>query len=665
MKFKSIGVKLTASIIMLLATTCIALGISSYLNSSSALQEQVETNLGGKAQDVSHYIEEVFKRLFIEVESIADQNVLKEMNLEQQFAYLNSQLTERADYLAFGIIDENGTSYYSDGTTADLSDREYVINAFKGETAMSDILISRVTNEPVIIIATPIDTVTGEKALLLARIDGYVLSDVVDEIQVGETGYAFIVNDEGTIQGHTNREYVKNQMNFMTQAEETGEWVGEATAIQEMISNDKGFFEFENTEGHQRLVGYHTLDNGWTMAVTADRHEMLEGLSDLTRSLIISTIAFLIIAIGFAVFVSRSISKPIKELVNISEHLALGDFQHEVPKRYRKRGDELGILAGSLSKMVGSMKEMISKVNDNASNVGNGSNELMSEVNKVTEMTSAISNAIVEVERGSVAQSTMADEGAYAMEQMALGVQQVAEVASTVAEHTQQIENQIHSGHQAVSASIQQMSAIQQGTTLELEVIRKLENESKEIGLISEMITDISDQTNLLALNASIEAARAGDAGKGFAVVAEEVRKLSEQTAQSAAQINALIGKVQVYTTEAVKAAESGEENVQRGLVTIHSVESRFEEIVHSVEKITREIEQLSSSAQQMSANTEEVTASIEEMAATANASTEYIQEVTKSTGLQRDAVEAMGKQAEQLNNMAVELRVAVSQFKL
>ena len=174
MRIKSIGAKLVASIVTLLIVTCVALGILSFSTSSSALEEQVETNLVWKAEDISRYMEEVFKRLFADVESIANQAVVQEMDLEQQFTYLNEQLSERTDYLAFGIIDENGISYYSDGTTADLSDRDYVINAFNGETTMSDILISRVTNEPVLMIATPIDTTTGEKALLLARMDGYV-----------------------------------------------------------------------------------------------------------------------------------------------------------------------------------------------------------------------------------------------------------------------------------------------------------------------------------------------------------------------------------------------------------------------------------------------------------------------------------------------------------
>ena len=666
MKIKSIGAKLIASIVTLLVVTCIALGILSFTNSSSALQEQVETNLVWKAEDVSHYMEEVFKRLFVEVESIADQAVLQEMNKEQQFTYLNEQLAERTDYLAFGIIDENGISHYSDGTTADLSDREYVIDAFNGETAMSDILISRVTNEPVLMIATPIDTTTGEKALLLARMDGYVLSDVVKDIQVGKTGYALIVNEDGTIQGHANRDYVKNEMNFITQSQETGEMKGEAAAIQEVISNDSGFFEFENGENARQFIGYYTLNNGWTMAVIANRSEMMsELLNDLNSSIVISTIIFLIIGIVLAIFIARSISKPINELVNMSEYLATGDFTHEIREKQKNRSDELGTLARSLYKMVESMKEMISKVNSNANHVNEASSELTGEVDKVKTMTNTIADAMVEVENGSVTQAKMADEGAHAMEQMALGIQHVAEVAGSVSQHTQQIEKQIHNGHHAINESIQQMSAIQEGTSLELDVIRKLEEESKEIGVISKMITDISDQTNLLALNASIEAARAGDAGKGFAVVAGEVRKLSEQTADSAAQINALIEKVQGYTDQAVKAAELGEENVQRGLSTIHSVESRFKEIVLAVEKITREIEQLSASAQEMSASTEEVSASMEEMSATSGSSAEHVQEVTKSTRSQQEAIDTMDNQAKQLSNMAEELRIAISQFKL
>lgn len=258
----------------------------------------------------------------------------------------------------------------------------------------------------------------------------------------------------------------------------------------------------------------------------------------------------------------------------------------------------------------------------------------------------------------------MAEESASAMEQMAMGIQNVAEVASAIACNTDFISQKISESNEAVQQSMRRMNEIQEGTTAELTIIHKLERESEEISLISKMITDISDQTNLLALNASIEAARAGEAGKGFAVVADEVRKLSEQTAESATKINVLIESVQSYTLEVVKAAESGEVHVERGLASIEAVGERFEEMVRAVGEIAGQIEEMNASAEQMSANTEEVSASMEEMAATAHAASDYVHEVTDVTTEQLNTVETMNGQTEKLSEMAKRLYGAIQKFK-
>ncbi|MER2190802.1 MAG: methyl-accepting chemotaxis protein [Solibacillus sp.] len=665
MGIRSIGSKLTLTVIALLVVTCGALGALSYINSKSAIEEKVKTTVEWKAQDVSKYIEEFVRRTNGEIESIAEQPAIKSMDLQQQFSYLNERLEKSADYVGFGIVDANGVSHYSDHTTADLADRDYIKEAFNGETAMSDILISRVTNEPVIMIATPINTATGEKALLLARIDGYFLSNVMTDIRVGDKGYAVIINEDGTIQGHPDKQFVKDQVNFITQAEESGQQTGESLAMKEMIQSENGYYEYKDSDGENRLMAYHTLTTGWKMGVIAQENEMFSSLSKLLRSLLLSTVAMIILGAFIAFWIGRSISKPVGQLVSVSENLAKGDFTRLPSEKGRNRGDELGVLARSLTNMVTNMKEMIVKVEKNAENVSEGSCDLMGDVNEVTKKAAVISQAIDQIDEGSTTQAMMAEESATAMEQMALGIQNVAEVANAVAAHTQFIEQKVREGHGAVHDSIQQMDDIQKGTALEIEVIYQLQKESEEIGAISKMITDISDQTNLLALNASIEAARAGDHGKGFAVVADEVRKLSEQTANSAAQINVLIQKVQSFTVQAVNAAESGEQNVEKGLQSITLLEQRFEEIVNAVEKITHEIEQLSGSAQQMSANTEEVSASMEEMSATVKEASAHIHQVSDGANSQKDSVESMAKQANALSEMARELSVAVSQFKL
>ena len=107
---------------------------------------------------------------------------------------------------------------------------------------MSEITISRVTGEPVILIVSPIETVTGEKALLLARIDGYYLSKIVEGIKVGDSGYAFMLDANGTIIGHNNHAYVKEQYNPIKEADETGLKTGRAMAVKEMLANDNGYF---------------------------------------------------------------------------------------------------------------------------------------------------------------------------------------------------------------------------------------------------------------------------------------------------------------------------------------------------------------------------------------------------------------------------------------
>lgn len=665
MWIKGIGGKLIVAIIALVLVTCGTLGIFTWVNSTNAVGEQVKSNLEARAEDVSKYIEEHFKLTLVEVEAIAEQPAIQSMNFEEQKKYLNTRLEDGENYLSFGIIKADGTAHYLDDTTADLGDRDYVKAGFTGKSVMSELTISRVTGEPVILIVSPIDTVTGEDALLLARIDGYYLSEIVEDITVGNSGYAIIVDAKGTVIGHENRTLVKEQTNSILVASETGESTGEALAAQEMIDNTEGYFTFDTKETGTNLMGYHTLNNGWKMGVIAIEDEMFAGLSRLKSNFMLMTVIVSILGLLISFAISRSVSRPIRHVVRISEGLSVGDFTQEIPEKYLKRLDEMGTVTRALDRMTDNMREMISQVEIEATAVNDASCDLMGDVIAVTKHSKQIAGAIEEVDRGAQSQTVMSEESASAMEQMALGVQNVAEVASSVASNADFISEKISESNGAVQQSISRMNKIQVGTDIELDVIRKLAQESKEIGLISKMIADISDQTNLLALNASIEAARAGDAGKGFAVVAEEVRKLSEQTAESAAKINVLIDNVQMYTLEAVKAAESGEANVEQGLTAIQAVGERFEEMVSAVGSIASQIEELNASAEQMSANTEEVSASMEEMAATAHAASEYVHKVKNATDEQITTVAEMNNQTVELSEMAKRLYDAVQKFKL
>lgn len=661
---KSIGSKLTFSIILLLVIAAVSLGFFTYMNSSKAVIDQVKVTLTEKTADTSHYLEERFKRSSVELEALATSEDVRSMDTAKQHAFLTKKLTDNEDYLTFAIITEDGISHYLDGTTADLSDRDYVKNAFNGETTMSDIIISRVTNEPVMMMATPIETKTNEPALLLARIDGYYLSGIIDEIVIGENGHAFIINADGMILAHQNRDWVKDQINFLEQSRVDKKETAQAKAIETMLSNDSGIVNYE-VNNEKQLLGYHNLNNGWELGVIAYEKDMLKTLNTLKIQFFI--VAFIIIILGviLAITTARSVSNPIKAVVKIGEHLANGDFTQTIPDRYRNRQDEIGALSNTFIHITENMKNMIVQVNTSAGNVNEASGQLDVQVTIVNEMSYEISSAIQEIDQGSASQVAMSKESATAMEQMASGIQDVAEIAATVATNSDFITEKVNDGHKALQLSIQQMNNIQTGTNVATDIIKLLHEESQEIGQISKMITDISEQTNLLALNASIEAARAGDAGAGFAVVANEVRVLSEQTAHSAAQINNLIEVVQTHTSEAVAATEKGEENVNEGIEVLSTLGNRFDEIIQSIEQVSNEIEEMNAVSEQMAAGSQQVSASIDEIAATAKIASEYVSEVTSSTDNQIQTVDEMSVFTQRLNEMVEELRQSISKFKI
>lgn len=217
--------------------------------------------------------------------------------------------------------------------------------------------------------------------------------------------------------------------------------------------------------------------------------------------------------------------------------------------------------------MLSSLCNMRSRLSDIVSSIAESSKELS------TQTTSVVSGSKFVFDAAQT-QSQLTTETAKQLEDMQVILEQISHTVSQTEKNSSQTTEFAKQGKNSINSSATEMERISQTVNSTVEQIRKLEDSTKEIGNIVNVISSISDQTNLLALNAAIEAARAGESGRGFAVVADEVRQLAKRTGEATNQIENMINEVQKETAASVLAMEKTQPLVENGrALTIETTE--------------------------------------------------------------------------------------------
>jgi len=393
--------------------------------------------------------------------------------------------------------------------------------------------------------------------------------------------------------------------------------------------------------------------------LSASQHDLLvtgsiQNAKDVSNTIIIVLVVGIIsvlVGIAISLIIGRIISKPVIALANSALKMAEGDLSVKPIKVKNK--DEIGDLVSSFNLMAQNLRMVIEKVSINSSQTAASAEELTASAEQTARATEQIATSIQVIASGAETQVDSANDSSTAMNEMAIGIQQIAETSSFVSESAIETSREANLGNESLQKMIDQMNTINDAVSDSALGVKQLGELSKEIGNIIGVITGIADQTNLLALNAAIEAARAGEHGKGFAVVADEVRKLAEQSKESADQIAGLITRIQVETIEAVQAMEVGTTEVATGRLIVDETGKRFEKILVSIEQVTAQIQEVTAISEEMSASTEEVSASIGEMANIAQHSAENTQDVASASEEQLASMEEIAASATILSEMA------------
>jgi methyl-accepting chemotaxis protein len=304
------------------------------------------------------------------------------------------------------------------------------------------------------------------------------------------------------------------------------------------------------------------------------------------------TLLAIILATVFGWFISRLTASPLRLVVARVKDVAHGNLA--VKRLEINSNDEVGQLATEFNIMTENLYNLVRQVAQTGEHVAAASQELTASADQAAQAISQTATTISAVAQGAERQVEEVATTAAVVEQIAAGIQQVAANATAVDDMADKTAAAAQSGTTAVAAAINQMEIIEKSVANSTQVVAKLGERSTEIGQIVDTISSIASQTNLLALNAAIEAARAGEHGRGFAVVATEVRRLSEQSQQSAKQIASLVTEIQSDTANAVVAMSEGTREVRLGNDVVNAAGNSFTVIAMLINQMSGQVKEIS-----------------------------------------------------------------------
>lgn len=380
-------------------------------------------------------------------------------------------------------------------------------------------------------------------------------------------------------------------------------------------------------------------------------------------------IAIIIIAVivgsWLAMFISNRIVKRLNDVIIFLERLAKGDFSINVSAQSLADKSEFGDVSRAVDVMNKNIKALIKKIADMAEQLAASSEELTASSEQSAQASNQVAISITEVAQGAENQLSLAHKANTVVDHISNAIRQVAGNTEVVSNSAGETAGTARNGEASIKDAVTQMKTIEVKTNATATVIGELEDKSKQIGHIVEVISAIAGQTNLLALNAAIEAARAGEAGRGFAVVAEEVRKLAEQSQDAAKQITTLISEVQSKTDSAVTFMHDSKKEVDTGAGVVAEAGRNFNEIYQKVSQVAEQVHEISAAIEEITSGTNEVVNSVKEIDVESQKTAEETQNISASTQEQSASIEEIASASQHLAKLATDLQHEIGKFKI
>jgi methyl-accepting chemotaxis protein len=529
------------------------------------------------------------------------------------------------------------------GKLVDVHEREYFIQAMKGQPFVSDVIVSASTGTRQITFAAPIQTTDGAIVGIVQR--NYNLNDFHD-LLAAESEDAFIADRTGLVAAHSQYQIGEGAHDEESRA--TSEFM--------VSGKSQGFYFVDTGKGYDAYVSYVVEpQSNYRVCVASNSIKVLSSARKTAYIIIAIGIVMAIIAAIVSVLMGRAFVEPIISVSGSLKSLADGRFEKVAVTK--ERSDEFGEMIGNTNTVINKLDEIVTSIKRSAGEVGISSEELSDMANQISQTAEDVSNAVQEIATGATQQ---ADEIQSASE----NVGKIGDAVGDVQDSTGSLSSLADKMKEASEVSSKSLASLQESSS---DMTNKIEDIATTISATQNAVTNISEkvegitsiatQTNLLSLNASIEAARAGEAGKGFAVVAEEIGKLAEDSKQMADDIRKEMDVLLEQSKAAVEAADEvkqGNMDQQMALgETLEAVNGMLSDInstVGGVQLISQGADTCESSKNAVVDTMSALSAISEENAASSEETGASMQELSATVTTLAGSANSLKEIAEQLN---------------
>lgn len=448
------------------------------------------------------------------------------------------------------------------------------------------------------------------------------LQQMLSEVKLFNTGYANLISNQGLYASHLDSQLLGKSANDLP------------SAALDAVKNGQAY-EYIDDEGLMHLIRPITpgkAPNSWALQLVFPFEVAMADVQKMSLLTAVIGVAGLLV---LAILIWSILTRIVSPLKTLAQEMAdwNGDVSYQITV---VRQDEIGVIGMAFNTFMSRLRELVQAI--------------VKESRQLDTTAQELNATNINVAQQSQQQLSAANDMRQEMDSMVRSINEIAQQANLLQELAQDTGHVTTTAAKTVTQTAEEIGQINQTMQAVALGVQRLDDRSREISNIVNVIREIAEQTNLLALNAAIEAARAGEQGRGFAVVADEVRKLANRTAQATGEIANTITTIQKDSATAVKEVRTTSEQVNQGVELSRAAATAIETIrVHADEMLER-IAAVVAQANQQSNSSQALTYNVDHMDTLANASDRSIQ-------LTQEQVQGLIALAKKLNGLVSQFR--------